>query len=206
MKTTYANSDISSFNIPITLHHPALPQVPVNATVTPLSILPTILDLLASTDSLATSGTAIARDLIPEYEGQSLIRQFIPTRDGRQAWNFGVVNPGGTHLSVISSAHPYRLVIPICENTPFSFSHLALDPLEGKMVKHWEGGKKLEKRVYKMYGEEAATWVEEAEQIGRWYVWEVRRRWGYWGGTRREDRGVAHAQDGHLEHDHWWVT
>ncbi|KAL1961750.1 hypothetical protein VTN77DRAFT_1076 [Rasamsonia byssochlamydoides] len=207
MTTTYSNPQISSFFIPLVFYHPLLPRITLNATVTPLSVLPTILDLLDSTNSLDPAARSVVRDLIPEYEGQSLIRPFIPYRDGRQAWNFGVVNPGGTHLSLASAAYPsYRYVLPICEPTAFSFSHLGLDPTEANPVQDWEGGKKMAMKVRERYGEEAARWVREAEKIGRWYVWEARRRWGYWSGSRQEDRGIEHREDGLLKHDHWWVT
>ncbi|KAI9754737.1 MAG: hypothetical protein M1835_000870 [Candelina submexicana] len=206
-KTTYANSHINSFRIPMVFRHPSLPRIQLNATVTSLSILPTILDLLSSSDSLAEPQTEIARYLIPEYEGQSLIRAFIPALPStRQTWNFGVVNPGGTHLSIISSAHPYRLVLPICEPAPYVFSDLNLDPMEKDSVRDWEGGKKLRMRVKVQYGIEAGEWVALAEKVGVWWVWESRRRWGYWEGTRRMDRGVGHLGDGFLENDHWWDT
>ncbi|KAI9802626.1 MAG: hypothetical protein M1825_002648 [Sarcosagium campestre] len=206
MKTTYANAHIKSFRIPMAFYHPSLPRVQLNLTVTPLSVLPTILDLLASSDSLSTPQTDVARDLIPEYEGQSLIRGFRTSQDGRRAWNFGVVNPGGTQLSVMSTGDPFRLVLPICEADAFSFTNLAVDRFEDRPVKDWEGGASLAKQVNGTFGADAASWVEEAEAVGRWYVWENRRRWGYWAGTRREDRGPAHWADGHLEHDHWWDT
>jgi hypothetical protein len=206
MTTTYGNPHVASFRIPITFYHHLLPRAQVNATVTQLSVLPTILDLLASTGSLNSVGTAIARDLIPEYEGQSLIRRFVPSRDGRQAWNIGVVNPGGTHLSLASAAHPYRYVLPVCEPTAFSFSHLAQDPEEAVPVTSWEGGAKMVEKVRQAYGDEAAQWAHEAQEIGLWYMWEARRRWGYWSGSRREDRGFEHVEDGMLKHDHWWQT
>lgn len=206
MTTTYANPHISSFSIPLVFYHPLLPRMSLNATVTPLSILPTILDLLNSTNSLDSAASSVVRDLIPEYEGQSLIRPFITHRDGRQAWSFGVVNPGGTHLSLTSAAYPsYRYVLPICEPAPFSFSHLGLDPNEAIPVQDWEGGKKMAMKVRARYGEEAARWMRKADNIGRWYVWEARRRWGYWSGSRQEDRGVGHREDGVLKHDHWWI-
>ncbi|KAK2737806.1 hypothetical protein FQN55_000917 [Onygenales sp. PD_40] len=207
MTTTYANPHVSSFPIPLSFYHPQLPRVSLSASITQLSIVPTILDLLASTGSLDAPDNEVVQDLIPEYEGQSLIRRFIPTRDGRQVWGFNVVNPGGTHLSVISAAHPYRYVIPTCEPSQFSFSNLELDPSEAHAVTDWEGiSGKINEKVLKAYGEEAARWVVEADKVGRWYLWEARRRWGYWSGTRREDRGIEHLDDGYFKHDHWWDT
>jgi len=178
----------------------------LNATVTSMSILPTILDLLVESSSLSAPLTTIASDLLPEYEAQTLIRPFLPSRDGREAWSFGVVNPGGTHLSIVSAAVPFRLVMPVCEPSAYAFSHLDLDPAEATMVKDWEGGGKLRLKVRARYGDDAARWVERAERVGTWMVWEGRRRWGYWDGARREDRGAAHRGDGVLGHDHWWDT
>ncbi|KAI5781279.1 alkaline-phosphatase-like protein [Geopyxis carbonaria] len=205
-KTTYANAHINSFRVPLVFRHPALPNIQINATVTSMSILPTILDLLRTTSSLSPQRASVATDLLPEYEGQSLIRTFLPSRDGRQAWNLGVVNPGGTHLSLVSSSTPFRLVMPICEPSPFTFSNLKTDPNEAEMVEDWEGGIKLRLKVKTRYGDDAARWVREAERVGEWLVWELRRRWDYWDGSRREDRGPGHNDDGLLEHDHWWDT
>lgn len=205
-KTTYANAHINNFRVPLLFRHPALPRIQLNATVTSMSILPTILDILVTTDSLSTIHSTIAKDLLPEYEGQSLIREFIPDRDGRQAWNFGVVNPGGTHLSLVSSSQPFRLVMPICDPSAYKFSDLQKDPVEANLVEDWDGGAKLQMKVGDQYGDEAAKWVADAELVGEWMVWELRRRWGYWEGSRMEDRGPGHNDDGALQHDHWWNT
>lgn len=109
-------------------------------------------------------------------------------------------------MSIVSSSKPYRLVMPICEPSAYAFSDLDKDPSEQKVVEDWEGGQKLRLKVKTRYGDDAARWVEEAEKVGGWMVWEGRRRWGYWGGARREDRGPGHNDDGLLEHDHWWDT
>lgn len=202
---TYSNPHIVSFQVPLVFYHPLLPRMSLNATVSQMTVVPTILDLLQSTGSLDAASTAIARDLIPEYEGQSLIRPFLPEHDGRQSWNFGVVNPGGTHLSITSAAYPsYRYVMPICESSPFTFTHLTRDPDEARPVQSWAGGKPMAKLAAQQHGDEAGWWVREAERVGRWYVWEARRRWGYWSGSRMQDRGFGHREDGVLRHDHWW--
>ncbi|KAL7268360.1 hypothetical protein RUND412_009017 [Rhizina undulata] len=205
-KTTYANPHINNFHVPLLFHHPSLPNLQLNATVSSMSILPTILDLLRTTNSLSHPQSEIAGYLTHEYEAQSLIRPFLPKRDGRQQWNFGVVNPGGTHYSIMSAAHPYRLVIPVCEPSAYTFSDLSLDPAEKHTVQSWDGGERLRRAVANAYGAEAGKWVKEAEDIGGWMIWEGRRRWKYEGGTRREDRGPGHNDDGLLEHDHWWNT
>jgi hypothetical protein len=206
MKTTYSNPHISSFPIPLTFYHPRLPRASVDVTVTPVSVVPTILDLLASTNSLAASDRKIVRDLIPEYEGQSLIRQYMQSGNhDREAWSFSVVNPGGTHLVITSAAHPYRYVVPICELSPHIFSDPQNDPLEKEVMTDWDGGNKFAKAIGE-HSQRAGFWARRAQKVSQWYVREMRRRYGYWSGTRQEDRGVAHREDGMFKHDHWWNT
>lgn len=206
MTGTYANTHIVTFQIPLVFYHPRLPRIQVEARVSPMSVVPTVLDLLQATNSLDGPSSSVARDLIPEYEGQSLIRNLVHQRDGRQVWHFGVINPGGTHLSIMSAAYPsYRYVMPICESSPYSFTHLERDPSEETPVQDWNGGESLAKQVRQQYGEEASQWVQDAEAVGKWYVWEARRRWGYWSGSRMEDRGAEHREDGVFRHKHWWI-
>jgi hypothetical protein len=207
MRTTYSNPHISSFPIPMTFYHPNLPRASAQVTVTPISVVPTILDLLVATTSLNSRDHEIARDLIPEYEGQSLIRQYVRSRDDdREAWSFSVVNPGGTHLAVTSAAYPYRYVVPICELSPYGFTDLRTDPLEKKPLTNWEGGKKFAHKIASVHGEEAGSWARRAEKISRWYVRDMRSRYGYWSGARQEDRGIEHREDGAFKHEHWWNT
>lgn len=205
-KTTYANSHINSFRVPLLFHHPALPGLQIQAKTSSLAILPTILDLLDQTKSLPDQHIDIAEELLPEYEGQSLIRPFIASKDGRDIYNLGVINPGGTHLSLTSASTPFRLVVPICEPVAYSFTQLTDDPGERSPVEDWDGGNKLRLKVSAKWGREAGQWVSDAEKVAGWLVWELRRRWGYWDGARREDRGAGHNDDGLLEHDHWWDT
>ncbi|RPA87628.1 alkaline phosphatase-like protein [Ascobolus immersus RN42] len=205
-KTTYANPHINNFRVPLVFRHPKLPRLQISAKTTSISILPTILDLLISSNSLSQGvETETAKHLIHEYEGQSLIRPYKTSKNGRRAWNFGVVNPGGTHLSVTSADTDFRLVIPVCEKAAHLFSNLRKDPGEVNIVQEWDE-KKVVSTVRKQVGEEEAKWVEEALKVGAWWIWEGRRRWDYTGESRREDRGAAHNQDGLLEHDHWWNT
>ena len=72
----------------------------LNVNGSAVSILPTILDLLVNTNSLNADDTEIALDLMNEYEGQSLIRPYRTSHNGREAWNMGVINAGGSMLSV----------------------------------------------------------------------------------------------------------
>ncbi|KAF8424283.1 alkaline-phosphatase-like protein [Tirmania nivea] len=227
-KTTYANPHITNFWVPMVLRHPLLNfegeengMIQINATVSSMSIVPTILDLLVTTGSLPKALHAPAKFLQNEFEGQSLIRTLVPdvpvsyTNDRGQAVNttrssfsFGVINPGGTHFSVISQSPgtPYRLVLPVCEHAPYRFSDLSKDHYEVEVFESWQKGRALRKAVEKKYGKEAGDWVTQAEKIAGWSLWEGRRRWGYDGGTRREDRGAEHNDDGKLIKDHWWET
>ena len=92
---TFDNGHASSFRVPISLYHPRLPRVQHGANATAVSVLPTVLDLLASSGSLGDGDACAARDLLADYEGQSLIRPYKAREDGRRAWNFGVANLGG---------------------------------------------------------------------------------------------------------------
>lgn len=232
-KTTYGNPHITNFWVPMVFRHPLLNfageqngMVQINATVSSMSIVPTILDLLVTTGSLPIALHTPARVLQNEYEGQSLIRTFVPdvpvsysytAEDGktvanvstiRSAYSFGVINPGGTHFSVISQSPrtPYRLVLPVCENAPYRFSDLSKDHYETEALESWDKGPALKKAVTKKYGRAAGEWVAQAEKVAGWSLWEGRRRWGYDGGTRREDRGAAHNDDGKYVKEHWWET
>lgn len=150
----------------------------INANATSLSIVPTILDLLVSTGSLNAKDTDVARDLTNEYEGQSLIRPYKAIHNGRQAWNFGIINPGGTMLSVGSAAVPYRIILPLSEDFEYKFSHLEKDPNELAIISDWDLDQ-LSYQVRRAHGDEAGDWVKDADKIGRWWVQERKRLWNH---------------------------
>ncbi|ODM24198.1 hypothetical protein SI65_02092 [Aspergillus cristatus] len=175
---TYQNPHISNFQIPLVFHHPLLPRMQVTANTTSISILPTILDLLIQTKSLNTQDSDIAFDLLHQYEGQSLIRPYKATHNGRQAWNFNVINPGGEILSVGSAAAPYRLIIPMTGDFEYRFVHREKDPEEVEAITEWEV-EMLVEHVRHVYGDGAARWVAEAEKVGRWWIGERWRLWDY---------------------------
>ncbi|KAG5984137.1 hypothetical protein E4U55_005936 [Claviceps digitariae] len=175
---TYANPHISNHRVPITFRHPQLPRVQHRVNATSLSILPTILDLLVSTDSLNSKDTAVAADIVQDYEGQSLIRPFKTTHRGRRAWNFSLVNPGGHMLTITSSDTPWRLILPLDKNTEHIFSDLGSDPMELKRVEKWSMSS-LVSTVRTKYSEEAAEWLSEAEKVGLWWATERKRLWKY---------------------------
>jgi arylsulfatase A-like enzyme len=175
---TYGNGHISNFRVPITFRHPNLPRVQYNANATSLSILPTILDLLINTHSLNEKDTEAASDLIYDYEGQSLIRPYKASHNGRRAWNFGIINGGGSLLSVTSADAPWRLVLPLDDKSEYRFTDLKEDPLELKPLEKWSK-EDLATTVKSKYGEDASQWVVEAEAVARWWGLERKRLWGY---------------------------
>ncbi|KAG5917732.1 hypothetical protein E4U42_007142 [Claviceps africana] len=175
---TYENPHISNYRVPITFRHPLLPRVQHRVDTTSLSILPTILDLLVSTDSLNSRDAAAAADIVQDYEGQSLIRLYKPTHKGRRAWNFSLVNPGGRVLVITSSDTQWRLVLPLNNKSEYFFSDLGSDPMESERIEAWSM-RSLVSKVRKKHGEEAVVWLREAEKVGLWWAAERKRLWNY---------------------------
>ncbi|KAE8551707.1 hypothetical protein EYB25_005597 [Talaromyces marneffei] len=175
---TFENGHISNFRVPLVFRHPLLPRLEVHANASSMSILPTILDLLINTNSLDDVDKNAASDLIHEYEGQSLLRPYKESHNGRQAWNMGIINTGGTMLSVASAAAPYRLILPLTREFTFIFSDLSQDPNETDVVEDWDFHSLLH-TVKRKYGNDAAHWLSEAEKVGRWWVDEKKRLWNY---------------------------
>lgn len=179
-------------------------QLEVNATS--LSIIPTILDLLVTTSSINKEDEVIASDLIQQYEGQSLIRPYQVRKNGRQAWNLGVINAGGALVSVSSAAVPFRLVMPICKSGSYRFTANDVDPaelhpVEGNSVKELAG------KIMSSHGRDAVEWVQQAEKIGKWWVLEQRRRWRYNGASLQDDRTPEELEGAGAERkEHWWDT
>ena len=177
---TYKNSHVSNFRVPITFRHPHIPRVQYEANATSISVLPTILDLLINTGSLNRRDTAVASDLMHDYEGQSLIRPYKPAQNGRRAWNFGVINSGASMLSVTSADTPWRLVIPLDHESQWRFTDLTSDRLELQPLERWSV-EQLTKYVRTIHGEEAELWVTEADAVAKWWASERKGLWGYKG-------------------------
>lgn len=175
---TYENSHVSNFRVPITFKHPQIPSVQHAVNATSISILPTVLDLLINTGSLNAKDMSAAADIVQDYEGQSLIRPFKKVHKGRRAWNFGLVNPGGRMLTITSADTPYRLVLPLDKKTEYVFSDLGKDPMELDRILEWSVNS-LASTVRGKYGDEAADWLIEADQIGLWWSSERKRLWQY---------------------------
>lgn len=175
---TYENGHISNHRVPIVFRHPLLPRIQVSANATSLSVLPTILDLLINTDSLDPLATEAALDLINEYEGQSLIRPFRPSHNGRQIWTMAVINPGGHLLSINSATVPFRIVMPFASDNPFQFSNLEKDPYELDVLEEWHEDQFFA-RIEKEHGKEARDWAVDALKVARWWVQEKKRLWNW---------------------------
>lgn len=175
---TFENGHISNFRIPMIFRHPLLPRLNIQANTSSISILPTILDLLINTDSLNHEDKNAASDLIHEYEGQSLLRPYKDTHHGRQAWNMGIINTGGSMLSVGSAAVPYRLILPLSSDFNYIFSNLIQDPFETEVLEDWDFHS-LVHTVKHQYGHDAAHWLKEAKAVGKWWVSERKRLWNH---------------------------
>jgi arylsulfatase A-like enzyme len=174
----FENKHVSNFRVPIVFRHPQLPRVQVNANATSISILPTILDLLVHTGSLNDRDGRIASDLVQDYEGQSLIRPYVSSKNGRRAWNFGIVNAGGGMISITSADTPWKLDLPLEREVDYSFTDLAIDTLELNPTEAWEF-KDLVHKVRSRYGEGAAEWANEAEKVINYFVYRQQRLWKY---------------------------
>lgn len=80
-------------------------------------------------------------------------------------------------VSVTAAGLPYRLVLPFKEGFEYVFSDLNQDPGE-LHLKLWTM-KDLVDDVMSKHEASAAEWLEDAEQVGKWWVNEQRRIWGY---------------------------
>ncbi|KAL1957585.1 hypothetical protein VTO42DRAFT_5696 [Malbranchea cinnamomea] len=180
MTGTYNNPHISNFRVPIVLRHPQLPRINVEANATSMSILPTILDLLIQSNSLNAYDTAVAADLIHEYQGQSLIRPFRSFYKGRRVWNIAIINAGGSILSVTSASVRWRVIVPIDEQFTYRFTDLETDPYELDPMEEWTL-EELLPRVQQKYGPDAEAWLKDADAVTKWWVKEMHRLWNYEG-------------------------
>jgi len=212
--STLNNGHLSNFAVPLLFIHPDLPRTQIRASTSQLSIIPTILDLLAESESLTTDATATARALLPLYQGNSLIRELdfsVPTTDGStgpaffQPFHFSAINPGGAVITIADASTTFRLLLPLCSTSPLRFTDTAVDPGEQDPIIAWTI-KDLVKIVKAKHGARAKEWAMLAEELGRWWVWNQRTRWGYWGVARSTARGGAESGRGQIKHKHWWET
>ncbi|CAG7963794.1 unnamed protein product [Penicillium nalgiovense] len=113
-----------------------------------------------------------------EYEGQSMIGPTFARKDGKQDWQFSVMNTGGTWLALRSAAKPYRLIIPVIPSLEWRFSNVKTDPHELEPLQEF-GLKNFLDMVLPEYGEDAVQWVNEAAHVAKWWVKENWRRYEY---------------------------
>ncbi|KAJ5184175.1 hypothetical protein N7492_001791 [Penicillium capsulatum] len=176
--TPYDNPHVSNFHVPLVFAHPRLPPMKVDGRVTSMQILPTMLDLLVESASLDQKAASVIQDLLPLYEGQSMIRELVPEKDGRRDWQFTVMNTGATWLAVRSADQPYRLVIPLVPDVEWRFSNVEIDPRELHTQQSFNLLPLL-KEVREVHNEDAAGWIEEAAHVAQWWISENWRRYEY---------------------------
>ncbi|PNY26816.1 Lipoteichoic acid synthase-like YvgJ [Tolypocladium capitatum] len=178
--TPYSNPHVANYHVPLVLSHPKLPQIDIDDAVASLQILPTILDLLIETGSLSRAKSQAARDLVRNYEGQSLLRPLRNVSDtGQGGWQFTVMNPGGSTLAVRDARRPHwRLIVPVFGNYEWRFTDLATDPHEVNPTLSFDFDK-LRGVLETDHGSEAANWAGEAASVTRWWAKENYKRWRY---------------------------
>lgn len=192
---SYYNPNVGCDHVPLVISHPKLPALKVEAPVSAIQIVPTVLDLLINTGSLHPAASQAARDLLANYEGQSLIRPLrgsVPEKGGESAgavpdeqhhavadWQFTVMNPGRAMVGVRDARHAHwRLVVPVVDNIAWRFTDLSSDRTEAHPVLGFDFAGFLGE-VEAMHGLEQARWAEEAAFVARWWVEENSRRWRY---------------------------
>ncbi|KAJ5159529.1 uncharacterized protein N7482_006533 [Penicillium canariense] len=176
--TPYDNPHVSNFHVPLVFSHPQLPPIKIDGRVTSMQILPTIMDLLVESGSLDEKATDAIKDLLPLYEGQSIIRDLVPEKDGKLDWQFTVMNTGATWLALRSAPKPYRLVIPLVPDVEWRFSDVDKDPHELHTLQSFSLPPLLD-QVAAAHGEEALQWVIDAAHVTQWWVGENWRRYEY---------------------------
>ncbi|KAJ5576896.1 hypothetical protein N7535_003822 [Penicillium sp. DV-2018c] len=175
-----ANHDphVASFHVPLFLAHPKLPPVTVDSAVLSTQILPSILDILIESNSVNDGSMKVLKDLLPLYEGQSLLRPLIPEQGNKQEWHFSTMNPGGTWISMRAAAQPYRLVVPLIPDAPWRFTDVVADEFELSPEEDTDIAALFE-TVQARHGIAAAKWLSEAAHISQWWIAENHRRWGF---------------------------
>lgn len=204
--TTFENPHIVNFKVPLTFFHPHLPRMQLDVPATSLSILPTVLDLLVSSESLGWDDQTLTNALLDEYEGQSLLRSFKSHEDGKSAWRISVINAGAALLSIASATTPWRLVVPLCKIATPRFTNLETDPYELNPLEVWHEPdfvRALEQRE----GRGAVEWYHQASETAYQWAYEQKVRWKYTGASSQDDKAPGRAADvGRIRHDHWWNT
>jgi hypothetical protein len=179
--TPYSNPHVANYHVPLIFSHPKLPSININDAVSSIQILPTILDLLLETKSLANSEAQAVRDMIRNYEGQSLLRplQKFSETNGQGGWQYTVMNPGGSTIAVRDARQPnWRLIVPVFGNYEWRFTDLETDPHEATPLVSYDY-RTILRIVQEKFGSDAAMWVEEAAIVTRWWTEDNYKRWRY---------------------------
>ncbi|CRG91695.1 hypothetical protein PISL3812_08746 [Talaromyces islandicus] len=182
--SSYYNPHIGSNHVPLVLSHPKLPAISIDDAVSTQQILPTILDLLIETGSLSGAAANATRDLLHNYEGQSLLRRTLKSHSGSEPnnkelgnWQFTNINPGHALLGLRDARHDtWRMVVPVAENQEWQFFDTARPDVEAVVVFEFS---EYQKKIKETYGEDEARWVEEAAFVARWAVDENGKRWRF---------------------------
>jgi hypothetical protein len=183
---SYYNPNVGCDLVPLVLSHPRLPSIQIEAPVSTVQILPTILDLLAETQSLSGDAMLAAQDLTNNYEGTSLIRTASAdgtSNDGTSQtfdnWQFIIMNPGRAMVGIRDKRQiQWRLVVPVLANTVWRFTDLSVDPREADPTISFSFSEFLA-LIEQKHGIEAAEWAEEGAFIARWWVEENSKRWQF---------------------------
>lgn len=176
---TYENAHVSNFHVPLVISHAGLDSVQIDTPVSVKQLLPTLLDLLISSNSLDEVSAAAASDLLPLYEGQSLLRPMLDfSSAGRRVWHYSIVNPGGSWLAMRSTTESFRLAVPLVAELGWRFTNLADDPGEESPIMTFDL-EILVQLVRLRHGRVAAEWATEAASAAKWWVANNRRLWRY---------------------------
>lgn len=181
MVGTYYNPKASTFHVPLILSHPHLPVMHVDDAVNADQVLPTVLDVLLETDSLTPASRSAVKDLIKNYEGQSLIRKPVHTTPQTKQgnWQFSIVSPGNSMVVVRDSRHKDMImVVPIIVNQQWHLGNLTSDPSDMHGILDYDYGSFLQ-QVQSRHGKEVAEWAEEGAFAVRWWIEDLMKRWRY---------------------------
>lgn len=143
-----------------------------------MQILPTILDLLVESASLDKKSSHAIRDLLPLYEGQSMIRDLVPEKDGKMDWQFTVMNTGAMWLALRSASKPYRLVIPHVPEVEWRFTDVGTDLYELHAL-HSFGLLVVLEQAGELHGVDVVEWIRNAAHVAQWWVAENWRRYEF---------------------------
>jgi hypothetical protein len=143
-----------------------------------MQILPTILDLLIETSTFSQCEATAARDLLRNYEGQSLLRpqKTVSDENKHLGWQFTIMNPGGSSLAVRDANEPdLRLIVPLQAGSEWRFTDLAKDPWEKEPVLSFD----FNTLVRRLHNGVQQAWVKKAVQMSEWWVEENRKRYRF---------------------------